>query len=87
MTLELKKIESGGKVYYGFQKGKDVKLLDNFQFDSEETSMNYVYKGSGEETKGFEISLGYYRSFESENALLVVTLLDLDKEIYENYDI
>ena len=87
MTLNMREISVSNRTLYGFEKGKDVKILNNFDFDSNDAQLTNVLTGSSHEAKGFEVNLGYYRNFESENALLVVTFLTLDKDVYENYNI
>ena len=82
MTLNMKEVAVSNKRLYAFEKGSDVKTLNNFEFDSNEAQLTSVVTGKGKIVAGFEINLGYYRNFQSENALLVVTLLTLDKQVY-----
>ncbi len=64
-----------------------MKTIDKFGFDSTEYQLQEI-KWSQDTTKeGYEVKLGYYREFKSDDALLIITFLSISQEYINSYDI
>lgn len=70
-----------------FEKGEDVKSIESFTFDSASNQLQQIRWSQDQTREGYEVRLGYYRQFKSEDALLVVTFVNLDPSYQENFDI
>ena len=70
-----------------FTKQNEVQSIDNFEFDSKNYFKQSIELPDKKSRVGYEIKLGYYRQFRTEDALMVITFKDLKEEELKKYDI
>ena len=66
-------VTAENKTLVGFQKGEDIKVINNISFDTTKFKLKEVVSDKNTIEKGYEINLGYYRQFKTKDALLIVT--------------